>query len=106
MEKYNEINKTTMRFIFDVMGKGARGAENFHFLPKFYSRTQLAETAEAEQGPRSAFCKPAATKNRAPQPREFLYRVCGQKWVPHYERFSISFAASSSASAAGTQMSG
>src|SRR5699024_10025368 len=45
------------------------------------------ETAEAEQGQRSAFCKPAATGaakagNRNHQGKEFLSRDCGQKWVP------------------------
>src|SRR5699024_8775527 len=43
------------------------------------------ETAEAEQGQRSAFCKRAsarAEKNGHRNQEEFLSRGCAQKWVP------------------------
>ena len=50
-EKRSERNKTAMRFIFAVMGKGAHGAENFHFPPKFYFRAQSERTYSPRSRP-------------------------------------------------------
>ena len=39
-KKRSERNKTAIRFIFANVGERARGAGNFHFPLKFYSRAQ------------------------------------------------------------------
>ena len=78
LKKYNEINKTTMRFIFAVMGKGRVGQKIFISCPLFIRGRNRQKQPKRSRGRGLLFASPLRRKTEHRNQENFCTAYAGR----------------------------
>ena len=82
LEKYNEINKTTMRFIFAVMGKGRVGRKIFISCQNFIRGRNRQKQPKRSRGRGLLFASPLRRKTGHRNQENFCTAYAGRNGFP------------------------